>query len=275
MRPTRTILTAALILSVLPLPAQHPVPLGKGSVASEPPAYKAKTTPGGPGFNATAMLTRTIYVDEQPSASDGYFTIPGRPIPTNDWWTDIINSRFSGSLWSYPAMLRTSEAGIEINFPTYWADYGNEIKSRSHITAGGRDFRAAATIACDWHDWDVRFRMPATRGTGEIQVTAVHGSPFTWVEFGGGMEPRLTLSAPGELLAKGKGYAGIKIDNDLYGIYFPEEVSLGTDGTIIDLPGAAWRSCAARPTLMFSPRTRRAYPATPVWNGATTRLRPA
>lgn len=244
MRPTRTILTAALILSVLPLPAQHPVPLGKGSVASEPPAYKAKTTPGGPGFNATAMLTRTIYVDEQPSASDGYFTIPGRPIPTNDWWTDIINSRFSGSLWSYPAMLRTSEAGIEINFPTYWADYGNEIKSRSHITAGGRDFRASATIACDWHDWDVRFRMPATRGTGEIQVTAVHGSPFTWVEFGGGMEPRLTLSAPGELLAKGKGYVGIKVDNDLYGIYFPEEVSLGTEGTIIDLPGAGWLSVA-------------------------------
>ena len=58
------------------------------------------------------------------------------------------------------------------------------------------------------------------------------------------MEPRLTLSAPGELLAKGKGYAGIKIDNDLYGIYFPEEVSLGTDGTIIDLPGAAWLSVA-------------------------------
>lgn len=244
MRTTITTLLAALALSTSTVAAQHPVPLGQGSVASEPPTYKAKTTPGGPGFNATAMLTRAIYADEQGAASDGQFDVPGRPIPTNDWWTDIINSRFSGSLWGYPAMLRTSDAGVEVNYPTYWADYGKEIKSRTRISVGARDFRASATIATDWHDWDVTFRMPATRGTGEMRVTAAHGSPFTWFEFAG-LEPRLTLSEAGSVFATGKGYAGIKIGNDLYGVYFAEGATPALEGTVMDFgSGAAWLSVA-------------------------------
>ena len=50
--------------------AQMVVPVGSGSIASVPPTYKAKTEPGGPGFNATAMLTRKIYADELPALSD-------------------------------------------------------------------------------------------------------------------------------------------------------------------------------------------------------------
>lgn len=237
------ILTAAFALT-LPLWAQHPVSLGKGSVASEPPTYKARTEQGGPGFNATAMLTRPIYADEQAAASDGQFEAPGRPIPTNDWWTDIINSRYSGSLWSYPAMLRTSDAGVEINHPTYWADFGKEIKSRTRLTVGGRDFRASATIAADWHDWDVVFRMPATRGEGEMRVTAVHGSPFTWFEFSG-IEPRLTLSDEGAVFATGKGFAGIKIGEDCYGVYFSDGVAPVLNGTLLSFNGnTAWLSVA-------------------------------
>lgn len=132
-----------------PALSQTPVSVGSGSVASTPPTYKAKTTPGGPGFNATAMLSRKIYADEMPAVSDGMFDVPGRPIPTNDWWTDIINNQFSGALWSYPAMLRTSEEGVQVNYPTYWADMGKEIKSRTSLTVGAARFRASATIAKD------------------------------------------------------------------------------------------------------------------------------
>ena len=61
---------ALLALSASRAAAQLPVPVGAGSYASFPPA--------GEGTGVADMLTRTIYV-----------TDPNRPIPTNDWWTDL------------------------------------------------------------------------------------------------------------------------------------------------------------------------------------------
>lgn len=72
--------------------AQVPVAAGAGSYASAPPTYKAKTSPDGPGFNATAMLTRKIYADELPARGVGAIDVPGRPVPTNDWWTSRLST---------------------------------------------------------------------------------------------------------------------------------------------------------------------------------------
>lgn len=200
--------------------AQIPVAAGAGSYASAPPAYKAKTSPDGPGFNATAMLTRKIYADEFPARREGAIDVPGRPLPTNDWWTDIINNQFSGALWSYPAMLKTSEEGVRIYRPSYWADAGKEMKSRSHIAVGSPGYRASAAIAKDWHDWDVVVRMPARKGDGEITVTSAHGMPFTWFEFES-LPPEINFSDAPEFFGVTKEYTGVKIGTDLYGLYYP------------------------------------------------------
>lgn len=128
---TASVAFAMALLTMSESSAQTPVQAGGGSYASAPPFYKAKTEANSPGFNATAMLSREIFVDELPSAGNGEIDVPGRPIPTNDWWTDLINNRFSGALWSYPAMLKTSEDGVQVFWPTYWADAGKEILSRS------------------------------------------------------------------------------------------------------------------------------------------------
>lgn len=223
--------------------AQTPVTVGAGSVASAPPYYKAKTTPGGPGFNATAMLTREIFVDELPARAEGSLDVPGRPIPTNDWWTDIINNRFSGSLWSYPAMLRTSEDGVQINWPSYWADAGKEIKSRTNITVGAVQFRASAAIAADWHDWDVVFRMPATSGAGEIRVTSAHGSPFTWFEYTDAV-PTVTVGQTARIFARQSGAIGVESDGDRYGIYFPADATYYLADGKLTFESAAWLSVA-------------------------------
>lgn len=225
------------------VPAQVPVTAGSASYSSAPPYYKARTTSGGPGFNATAMLTREIFADELPPRSEGALDVPGRPIPTNDWWTDIINNRFSGSLWSYPAMLRTSGDGVQINWPSYWADAGKEMKSRTNITVSASRFRADAAIAADWHDWDVVFRMPAASGTGEIRVTSVHGSPFTWFEYSGA-DPEISVGADAVIFASASGRAGIRVDGDLYGIYFPEGAAYDLAGGKLTFRDAAWISVA-------------------------------
>ncbi|MDE6311827.1 MAG: discoidin domain-containing protein [Muribaculaceae bacterium] len=214
----------AVLASGLPVLAQSVVSSGAGSYASMPPAYKAATDEHS-GFNATRMLSRKLYVDELPSTSRDGIEVPGRPLPTNDWWTDVLASRYSGSLWSYPSMLRTSEDGVQINYPTYWADAGKEIKSRTNLTVGALRWKADATIAADWHDWDVVLRMPDAAGTGEMRVTAAHGSPFTWFEFSG-LTPEIRFSQAPELFAESTACAGIRIGADLYGIYFPAGVHL-------------------------------------------------
>lgn len=217
---------AATLITTLSfnLSAQYPINIGGGSIASFPPAYKAKSEANGAtGFNATAMLSRKIFVDEGGETAVDGFQAPTRPLPTNDWWTDIINSTFSGALWSYPAMLNTSENGVSIYWPSYWADNAKEIKSRSNLRVGGRKFLASATIAKDWHDWDVVFRMPSVDESAQMTVTSAHGSPFTWFEFTG-MEAELTASDAPQLFGLSTGYAGMKIGDDRYGLYFPAGV---------------------------------------------------
>lgn len=203
---------------------------GRGSYASTPPAYKAQTSEHG-GCQSSKMLTRKIYCDEQ----------AGRPLPTNDWWTDLINNRYSGALWSYPAMLSTGERGVTVAWPSYWADAGKEMKSKSRVTVGGRNFSADAAIATDWHDLDVSFRMPSTDGTKEMQVTMAHGSPFTWFTFDG-ITPE--ISADGAAAPFGynsaKGRCGLKVGDDLYGLYFPEGATVESrEGSWI-INGADW-----------------------------------
>ncbi len=214
--------------------AQSVVSVGKASFASHPPTYKARSVDNpNNGFNATKMLTRQLFVDEVASTSDGGLDVPGRPIPTNDWWTDLINNRFSGSMWSYPAMIRTSADGVGIYYPSYWADAGKEIKSRSSLTVGAVRFQADAAIATDWHDWDVVFRMPRTGGRdGEIRVTMVHGQPFTWFEYTDAT-PRVSFSATPRVFGSTKGRIGVAIGDDLYGIYYPASSNAEwTDGQL-------------------------------------------
>ncbi len=216
--------------------AQSVVSFGKGSIASQPPTYElVKDEWGNWNSKAVLMQSKMLYVDEvAPVQIDG-LEVPGRPLPTNDWWTDIINSQFSGALWSYPQMLNTSAEGVEVCFPTYWADAGKEVKSKSSVTVGATDFRASATIAEDWHDWDVHFRMPSKNGKGVIHVTSAEGMPFTWFEFEAST-PRLTFGSRNvdtsvtmpypsgtkpEEVARGKGRVAIKYGDDIYGIYYP------------------------------------------------------
>lgn len=237
--------------------AQSVVGIGGGSIASHPPTYNEARDENGIGNSSfQKMLTRSIFVDELPSVTEGGLSVPGRPIPTNDWWTDIINSRYSGALWAYPAMVNTSETGVEVRYPTYWADAGKEVKSRSAMHIGGSRYSASAAIACDWHDWDVTFRMPARQGDGNMKVTLAHGMPFVWVELTD-IKPEITFSALAVDAAVATAYpsgtkpvvkdrfdGGVAVlyGDDLYGIYYPAGTSCDMDeeGVLTLGDGTPW-----------------------------------
>lgn len=202
-----------------------PVKIGGGSYASCPPAYKSRTNDRG-GSWASYIETMNLYADELSSSGSA------RPIPSNDWWTNLMVSRFADALWSYPQMVKPSAAGVTVNYPSYWSDNGTEVKSRSNVRVSGADFTADCARATDWHDWDVVMTLPGTDG-GKIKTTMAHGIPFTWFE----MEkvvPMVSFSAIPEfydasgkvlsvsdLYAKTYDYLAIKIGDDVYGLFFP------------------------------------------------------
>lgn len=233
----KTVLLLTAIASAAILNSQEPVKTGRASYAPYPPAYKGKTDQH-EGFNASYMLTRKIYADETDRNGNP------RPIPTNDWWTDVINNQFSGALWSYPAMLKTSAEGVTMAYPTHWNENGTEVKSDSWLKVQGQKFTASESRAVDWHDWDVEIFLPSTRGDGSgIKATLAHGVPFSWFEFSG-VIPEITFSGTPEIVDKEKEGLSLRIGDDLYGLYY----SSGTNPTLSDgtlrLEGAGWLSVA-------------------------------
>ena len=204
--------------------AQEIVKCGAGSYASYAPWRVARSTRHW-GDQSRIMQTRHIYMTSRNK---------GRPIPTNDWWTDALVSRWSGNLWSYPAKVRIESTGVSIAFPSYWIDDGTELKEKTHIVfnAAG-DFAPQQKDVDDWHDWDVE--MVLRDGEKEIKTTLVHGSPFTWIECENIKDLLVAPSGHATLLDERgneaslparRNVAMMKVGGDLYGIWLPQGTTI-------------------------------------------------
>ena len=212
MRPAAPVLVCLFSVAAL---AQERVPCGSGSVAAFEPLRFARMSPGGKGDQSAFMQTRPLYMTARNS---------GKPLPTNDWWTDALVSQWTGNLWSYPAKVRIGADGVRVAFPKHWSDDGTELRERSALrvfASSSRPFTPEAALVDDWHDWDVEILL--ADGERQIRTTLVHGSPFTWVESrgedlfvaadvgeGGPLVERRSQDDGGEIFAVG---------DDLYGVW--------------------------------------------------------
>lgn len=231
----------ALCLASLTVTAQQAVKIGEGSYASFPPASKGWTQHGHGGDQSTWMQTRELNINENRKTPDGR----KRPLPTNDWWTGLLVNSFSDGLglWTYPQEVKTIKGGIRVNYPSYWIDSGEEMKSRTHVLVGGKGFSADSCIVDDWHDWDVEVRLKDRSGKHAMLATLVQGMPFTWVETSG-LQPEISFSAtPSFVDARGQELTGaeitggriaVKVGDDLYGLYFnPDVAATVADGRLL------------------------------------------
>ena len=248
---SKNYLLTAFILTSLPLAAQNVVHVGKGSYASYTPldmCYSEDHTPGDYGWKGDKsrdMQTRKIYLTERDN----------QPIPTNDWWTNLITEQYSGHLWSYPQMIQAQNAGVDIQQPSFWIEDGTEMKSNTILSVGGEKFSPVSAVAEHWHDWDVEFSMKD--GKKEMYVTMAHGIPFTWIETKG-FRPTLQLQKSGWTDkeyedAETKYYdasfrqlsGSVQTDRllmqrggDFYGIYLPKgsTVAIGDKNAVVTYP---------------------------------------
>ena len=193
--------------------AQEILREGDASYASYTPWSKARTFDADGkvvrrGDQSRIMQNRPLYLVDKKSF----------PLPTNDWWTDALVSRWTGNLWSYPAKVVIGASGVRVAFPTYWIDDGTEVKERSAVTVSAvGSFNPDATLVESWHDWDVE--MVLRDGAKSMRTTLVHGSPFTWIEYSGVKVAVTPENGPGEVIEKTAGGYVLKVGDDHYGVW--------------------------------------------------------
>lgn len=236
----KTLLLTLALLASAAATAQSVVTLGRGSYASYAPLSKSRSDAHG-GDQSQYMQYRPLHITER----------PGQPIPTNDWWTDMIKDTqsYSGHLWSYPQYVQATSDGVDVVFPDYWIKDGTEMKPTTRLHIAGDDFAPACATADRWTDWTLEFVLaePAASSTAEaaksMRVTAAHGMPFTWIEMQG-ITPHITS---GNILRQSPGRMAIalsgKDDTDtphtaIYGIYFPTSATPVPDGGTLTLQPA-------------------------------------
>lgn len=113
----RFLLPVCLLACGLSAAAEPPVavPVGKGSYASSPPPQADEKRRGDKAAN---MDSWPIAVD--PSTGD-------QPIPTNQWWTNLITRPFTGTVWPYPLAVRPEASGVRVFFPVAWNEKGTDM----------------------------------------------------------------------------------------------------------------------------------------------------
>ena len=241
----------ALLATTGATQAQEVVTLGKGSYASYPPLSVSRSSDHG-GDQSQYMMTRTLKIHER----------SGQPIPTNDWWTNLINAddthygKLSGHLWSYPQYVEAGTYGIDVQQPNAWISDGTEMKCNTKLVLRGVGFNAQTAIAQRWHDWDVAFSLRDKRQV--MYVTMAHGMPFTWVEMQN-VKPTVTIEDTNADLGAGNTYDkngaihvygpngnelttttrlsafAIEKGGDTYGVFLPEGTDVVVENGVVSI----------------------------------------
>ena len=111
MMTKKIFLTAVAVSIITAVAAQEPVAVGSGSYAEYTPLFKSATDQHG-GDKSRIMETRRIYVSDKKK---------GEPLPTNDWWTNLLVDTYSGNLWTYPQVVKAEGYGIFVAYPNHWS----------------------------------------------------------------------------------------------------------------------------------------------------------
>lgn len=170
------LLAIALAINSLRLAAQTPVPVGAGSYASFPPASENQDDGNndGKGDLYQFVYDHPIYVASNKRTS---------PIPTNDWWTDLImNGKAAGILPVYPLIIDPEDYGFRTYFPTGFNATGTDMVLGGAMMIKATGYTPDKAVAKDWSDWGLVMSMPDSIHNKNIDVTMAHGMPFAWVE---------------------------------------------------------------------------------------------
>lgn len=206
--------------------AQSVVTVGAGSYASYPPTHEMDGT--------FTNLAQNADINVAPGET--------RPIPTNDWWTNIVydeGSELGGRLWAMPLVADPFEAGLNIYHPTKWNATGTDLMIDYPVVLKGDGFAPTRSIATDWSDWSVDVKTYQDINNKYILTKAVHGSPFVWVNVVG-FTPQIECYHGAQYLNSSGGaitfpftgeYFVILYWDTYYGVHLPPGSTITKGGT--------------------------------------------
>lgn len=207
------------------------VSVGAGSYAAYPPYQEGGT----PGFFQNYALNPPNHLSPDEA----------RAVPTNDWWTDLLQNRFNSTLWSYPHTTRTTAEGFRVAHPRNFNASGSQIQQGAAIIVGGNAFIASGARPQDWSDWGVKARMEG--GPGQwIDATLAHGVPFTWFEFTG-TTPQIRFSNAATLRTAAGAVASfplttsallVEMDGGRFGLHFPPGTTVTQSAGVLAFNGS-------------------------------------
>lgn len=171
--------------------AQEPVSVGKGSYAATPPIGKMVDKKKGVDLVAEAESRKLYLVKDD-----------GRPIPSNEWFQNLVFQQYGTGLWAMPHKVDATHEGIEVFFPQSFSGDGVRAIAEFPLIITGRDFKPQDSRAKDWSDWTVSFR--SYEGDSRyMDVTLGEGMPAVWCEFTG-VQPLIALGGLGGKGSRGK-----------------------------------------------------------------------
>lgn len=155
------------LIALAPSYSQSVVNVGAGSYASYPPTHEMEGT--------FTNFAQNAEIDVLPGET--------RPIPTNDWWTNLIYDeadQIGGQLWAMPLVVDPSAEGLNIYNPHKWNGDGSSLMIDYPVVLKGSGFTASKTIVTNWSDWAVDAKLYQDVNNKYINFTTAHGIPFVW-----------------------------------------------------------------------------------------------
>lgn len=211
---------AWLLCSLLITNAQTAIQVGAGSYASSiPPADQ--WIGGFYSMSPQQVVTQYPNLHLDPALTN-------RPIPSNQWWTDLLvadrsyqpqgggprvmqQDPYGGQLWAYPVLLAPNASGFNLYYPNAW-----NARSSPNFPEGGFNTGPALPITGS---------IPAAVGTNDILIADFNGTnyPSGWVTTGTafGTGPVAGGTWPGELPAV-QGFIGNACVNTYRGSDTPQ-----------------------------------------------------
>ncbi|MBS3933597.1 MAG: hypothetical protein KGZ35_04510 [Truepera sp.] len=161
------------------------------------------------------------------------------PAPTNRWWSSLLWTAFSETLYAGPLSFQARPEGLALGYPRLIVDEeGFAMPFIDDITVGLEHFTAEAARVTRFDDWTVTARWEAAADERFLEATIGQGLPYAYLTLGGERAqlrfreiPAVWLAAPGRL--------GVTVAGRHYAVFYQGQGQL--DGTYLRLlvsPGA-------------------------------------
>lgn len=168
----------------------------------------------------------------------------GRPVPTNEWWSNELINPHGAGIFNYPMALKPLDSGLAIirNMEQ------QAITSENPVIVGLEGLDAPQTAVSDYSDWTVTLRWPGATSTMDAVIG--QGMPMVYFTRSGGAAVRITVAQGSvNLISDNIAVISGSYNRASYAAYAPEGSKWTVSGNVItsDLAGKDYWTVAMLP----------------------------